>query len=522
MKSKQVKNNFVSWLIQLPFRIIFSRFTLAFLMLIIQVVVIYFCAVFFQKYLLWLFGGVAVLGIILTIHIINQADSPAFQISWIILILLFPALGVFVYLFVKLQIGVHSLSKKYQKLRVEMEDYQKQNLKTYEKLQKENIIESNYVTYMNRVSGYAVYQNTLTEYYSLGDEMYPHLLHDLENAKKYIFLEYFIVAKGKMWNSVLDILKRKVQEGVEVKFMYDGTCSFMLLPRDYPKYLETYGISCKIFNPIVPIISTQYNNRDHRKIVVVDGKIAYTGGINLADEYINEVQRFGHWKDTAIRLEGEAVRSFVLMFLENWYVEHRGPKEYQKYLDGIESRKSEGYVLPFGDNPFDKYLVGEDTYLHILHHATRYVHLVMPYLIIDHEMLNALRNAAQRGVEVKLIMPKIPDKPFIFYMAKTFYRPLMESGVQIYEYTPGFTHAKMFVSDDIRGVIGTINLDYRSLYLHFEDAVYLYQDQSVFKMEEDFQNTLKQCELITMKELNNYSKVKLLIGKLLRVFAPLL
>ncbi|MCI8575189.1 MAG: cardiolipin synthase [Bacilli bacterium] len=522
MKNKQVKSNFISWLIQFPFKIIFSRFTLAFLMLVIQGAVIYFCTAFFQKYLLWLFGGVAVLGIILTIYIINQTDSPAFQISWIILILLFPALGVFVYLFVKLQIGVHSLSKKYQKLKLEMETYQKQDLKVYQKLQAENIAESNYVTYMNRLSGYSIYQNTISKYYALGDEMYPDLLHDLENAKEYIFLEYFIVAKGKMWNSILEILKKKVSEGVNVKFMYDGTCSFMLLPHDYPKYLESYGIECKVFNPVVPIISTQYNNRDHRKIVVVDGKIAYTGGVNLADEYINELSRFGHWKDTAIRLEGEAVRGFILMFLENWYVEHRGKKEYQKYLNGIESRNGKGYILPFGDNPFDHYLVGEDTYLHILHQATQYVHIIMPYLIIDHEMMNALRNASQRGVDVKLIMPKIPDKPFIYYMAKTFYRPLMEAGVQIYEYTPGFTHAKMFVSDDVRGVVGTINLDYRSLYLHFEDAVYLYQDQSVLKIEEDIQDTLEKCELVTIEALNNYSKVKLLIGKLLRVFAPLL
>lgn len=522
MKKQQIKSNFFSFLIQLPFKLIFSRFTLSVLMLAIQVAVIYFCAAFFRTYLLWLFGGVVVLGVILTIHIINQPDNPAFQISWIILILLFPALGVFIYLFVKLQIGVHSLSKRYQIIRGEMDCYQKQNKTVFSLLEKEDAYVSSYVTYMNRMSGYPIVQDTLTKYYPLGEDMYVDLLKDLENAKEYIFLEYFIVAKGVMWNSILDILKRKAKEGVQIKFLYDGTCSFMLLPHDYPKYLASYGIECRVFNPVVPIISTHYNNRDHRKIVVIDGKVAYTGGVNLADEYINKIERFGHWKDTAIRLEGMAVHSFVLMFLENWYIEQRGHHEYQKYLELVEPKKGKGFILPFGDNPFDSYLVGEDTYFHVLQTAKRYVHIMMPYLILDHEMLNTLRTASRRGIEVKLIMPGISDKPFIYYMAKTFYQPLLESGVEIYEYTPGFTHAKMFISDDEKGVIGSINLDYRSLYLHFEDAVYLYQDPSILEMEQDFQNTLEQCEQVTLTTLKKYSKIKMIIGKLLRVFAPLL
>ncbi len=522
MKNKQVKSNFISALIQFPFKIIFSRFTLALLMLLIQGFVIYYCTVFFSRYLLWLFGGAAVLGIILTIHIINQSDNPAFQISWIILILIFPALGVFIYLFVKMQVGVHSLSKRYQKLQSEMASFQKQDETVFQKLSELDSMEANYVTYMNRMSGYSIYQNTKTKYYPLGENMFNDLLEDLENAKDYIFMEYFIVAKGEMWNSILDVLKRKAKEGVKVKFMYDGTCSFMLLPHDYPKYLESYGIECRVFNPVVPIISTQYNNRDHRKITVVDGKVGYTGGINLADEYINKIERFGHWKDTAIRLEGSAVRSLVLMFLENWYIDNFKNHDYETYLTSTEKNGTESFVLPFGDNPFDHYLIGEDTYFHVLQTAKKYVHIVMPYLIIDHEMLNNLRYAARRGIEVVLIMPGISDKPFIYYMAKTFYRPLLESGVKIYEYSPGFTHAKMFISDDVRAVIGSINLDYRSLYLHFEDAVYLYRDGSIIDMEHDFQKTLQKSEEVTIQVLSQYSKIKLLIGKLLRLFAPLL
>lgn len=522
MGTKKKKNSFLTLLMQLPFKILFSRFTLAFLALIIQVLIIYFCAVFFQRYLLLLFGGSAVFGFILTIYIINQPGSPSFHISWIILILLFPALGVFVYLFVKLQVGVHALSNRYQKIRNDMILYLRQDEKILHKLQEEDESVLRYVTYMNRISGYPIYQHTKTKYYPLGDDMFPDLIEDLRHAKDYIFLEYFIVAKGYMWNTILDILKEKVKEGVRVYFMYDGTCSFMLLPRNYPEELKAFGIHCKVFNPVVPVISTQYNNRDHRKIVVVDGKVGYTGGVNLADEYINQLERFGHWKDNAIRIEGEAVKNFILMFLENWFVDEKGPQDYDTFLNGVVSKRSSSYVLPFGDNPFDQYPVGQVSYLHLIQTANHFIHIMMPYFIVDHEMLHSLCNAAMSGVEVKLLMPHIPDKTWIYYVARTFYKELISSGVEIYEYTPGFVHAKMVIADGREAIIGSINMDYRSLYLHFEDAVYLYQDSSILDMEKDYQNTLEMCEFITLDHLKKYPLWKRIIGRVLRVIAPLL
>jgi len=518
----QVKNNFLANLVQLPFKILFSRFTLAFLSILIQVAFILFCFLFLEHYMLWIFGGSALFGLILTIFIINRSTNPSFQISWIILILVFPTFGVYVYLFVKLQVGVQAFAKRYRQIRAELALYLKQDPKVFESLVKEDSLVSNYVTYMNRISGYPIYNNSKTKYFPFGQDMYVSLLEDLKKAEKYIFLEFFIVSKGIMWNSILEILKEKAASGVEVYFLYDGTCSFMLLPQDYPSLMESYGIHTKVFNPVVPIISTHYNNRDHRKIVVVDGKVAYTGGVNLADEYINQLERFGVWKDTAIRVEGEAVRSFVLLFLENWNALDKLSMDYAPFLESISSVKAKSFVLPYGDNPLDDYAVGQYSYMSMLATAQSYVHIMTPYLIIDYSMIDALCNTARSGVDVKIIMPGIPDKKMIYYMGRTYYKTLLEAGVDIYEYTPGFSHAKMFLSDDKKAIIGTINLDFRSLYLHFENAVYLYQDTEILKMEEDYQNTLKNCKQVTLQSLKKFPVWKTILGKILRVFAPLL
>ncbi len=517
---KEKKSNFLATVVKLPFKIVFSRVTFAILALLVQFLIIYFVAKFFGKYLLWLFGGTAAFGVILTIYILNQPENPSFQLSWIILILIFPALGVFLYLFVKCQIGVHALRKHFDRTHEGVSAYQVQDEKIQKKLEMADPLVFHYATYLNQL-GYPVYQHTKTTYFPLGDDMFPILLRDLENATDYIFLEYFIIAKGKMWNAILDILKRKAKEGVEVHLLYDGTCSFTLLPSDYPKELESYGIHARIFNPVIPVVSTQYNNRDHRKIVVIDGKVGYTGGVNLADEYINKLDRFGHWKDTAIRIEGEAVRSLVLLFLEN-YEYHIEPRNVKRYLNGIVSKRSQSFVIPFGDNPFDRYQVGEVSYFHLLQTAKKYVHIMTPYLILDHEMLQMLCNTALSGVEVKIIMPGIPDKRWIWYLGRTFYEPLLDAGVQIYEYCPGFVHGKMFLSDDEKAVIGTINLDFRSLYLHFEDAIFLYQDESIFQMEKDYEETLQQCRRITKQDVKKIPVMQKLIGKIERIIAPLL
>lgn len=305
--------------------------------------------------------------------------------------------------------------------------------------------------------------------------------------------------------------------------MYDGTCEFALLPRDYPKRLKALGIKCKVFSPVAPFISTHYNYRDHRKILVIDGHTAFTGGVNLSDEYINVKSKFGHWKDTAVMLKGEAVRSFTLMFLQTWGISEK-EIEHERFLSfptmPVETAK--GYVIPYGDRPLDDDKLGERVYMDILNRALEYVHIMTPYLILDGEIEAALKFAAERGVEVALILPGIPDKIVPYSLAKTHYASLLESGVKIYEYTPGFVHAKVCVSDTLEAVVGTINLDYRSLYHHFECAAYLYDTDCVPEIEADFQAALAKCRQVTKETIRKEKWYLKLLGCLMKAVAPLL
>ena len=354
------------------------------------------------------------------------------------------------------------------------------------------------------------------------------MLKQLEQAKKFIFLEYFIVDEGYMWGRILNILAQKVKEGVEVRMMYDGTCEFAKLPRSYSKKLRALGIKCKVFSPIMPMVSTHYNYRDHRKILVIDGKVAFNGGINLADEYINRIDLFGHWKDTGIMVKGPAVDSFTLMFLEMWNIDEKQEDDYSKWIGLADSQISSeetnysGYVIPYGDDPLDGEHVGKLVYMDILNHAEDYVHIMTPYLILDGEMETALIFAAKRGVDVRIILPHIPDKKYAFALAKTHYKALLKGGVKIYEYTPGFVHAKTFVSDDKKAVVGTINLDYRSLYHHFECATYLYDMPVVMDIKKDISETLKLCQEVHFEDLKKQKLSMLIMGKVLKVLGPLM
>jgi cardiolipin synthase len=336
-------------------------------------------------------------------------------------------------------------------------------------------------------------------------------------------MEYFIVEEGYMWGRILDILIRKAKEGVDVRVMYDGMCEMSTLPADYWKLLEAQGIHARAFSPIIPVISSHFNYRDHRKILVIDGKVAFNGGVNLADEYINRIERFGHWKDTAVMVEGEAVRNFTLMFLQMWYLGNNDP-DYGTFLSAPVDTPEDasGYVMPYCDSPLDEYKAGEAVYMDVLNRATDYVHIMTPYLILDGELLTALCYAAQRGVDVKIILPGIPDKKFAYALAKTHYRVLTSAGVKIYEYTPGFVHAKVFVSYDIKAIVGTINLDYRSLYHHFECATYMYKTDCVAEIEADFEDTLSKCRAVTEESIKNEKVSYKVMGAIGKMISPLM
>lgn len=505
-------------------RLIFGRTTLGTLFLLIQILVLFAGFNWFREYLIYMYGGSAMLSALVLIYIISDEGNSTIKLSWVVPILIFPVFGTLFYLFLTLQPGTRRINRRIEEVGTKLRPYLLQDPEVLAHYESISASGGNLVRYMNQYGRFPAYENTGVRYFPLGDDMFPVLLEELKKAEHFIFMEYFIVEHGVMWDAILQVLETKAAEGVEVRFMYDGTCSISLLPYNYPKKLEEYGIRCKIFNPIKPALSTVQNNRDHRKIVVIDGKTAFTGGVNLADEYIGELERFGTWKDTAIMVQGEAVRNFTLMFLEIWNVDE--PQEnYEKYLDAsycYGMTEGEGYVIPYGDSPLDHENVGELVYMDILNNAKDYVHIMTPYLILDHEMLTALTYAAKRGVDVKIIMPGIPDKAYAFALAKTYYPELLRAGVKIYQYKPGFVHAKSFTSDDCKGVVGTINLDYRSLFLHFECAVYLYQVPQIADVEADFQETLKDCREISMEDWKNEKFITKLTGRVLRLIAPLM
>lgn len=470
-----------------------------------------------------IYGGFTVLTAILVIYILNKNENPSFKLAWIVLFVVSPVFGALFYLFVKFQVESKLINYKLLKIIDETQQYLSQDKKVIAELEEVDMQVANLAKYMVNIGGYPIYKNTDIEYFSLGEEKFKEMKKQIKKAQKFIFMEYFIVEESYMWNSILELLEEKVKEGVEVRFMYDGMCSLSLLPYNYPDFIKEKGIKCKMFSPIKPVLSTAQNNRDHRKILVIDGKVAFNGGINLGDEYINRIEKYGHWKDTAIMLTGDAVKSFTLMFLQMWNINEKNHDDFEKYISiEKEEQNSIGYVMPYGDSPLDNENVGENVYLDILATAKRYVHIMTPYLIIDNEMMIALTYAAKRGIDIKLILPSIPDKKSAFMLARTYYPELIRAGVKIYEYTPGFVHAKVFSSDDEKAVVGTINLDFRSLYLHFECATFFYKTNTVKYVENDFQNTLAACKLITIEDYNKLNIFYKIGGGVLKLIAPLM
>ncbi len=501
---------------------VFSRLGLILLLLILQFSVVLGLFQWFAGLLPHVLGGTILFNIIMVLYLLNSGINPTAKITWLILIILFPVFGALLLLYTQTEIGHRAVKMRVAQLIEETDGYIEQEEQTVASLEKENPGVASMAAYIRHTGCYPVFDNTRVTYFSSGEDKFAEMLIQLERAEHFIFLEYFIIEEGLMWGKILEILARKAKLGVEVRVMYDGMCEFSTLSHDYPERLRALGIACKMFAPVIPFASTHYNYRDHRKILVIDGHTAFNGGVNLADEYINQVERFGHWKDTAVMLEGGAVKSFTLMFLQMWNIDEQTP-EFRQYLCSAPSAKDErGYVIPYGDCPLDGDKVGERVYMDILNRADRYVHIMTPYLILDGELETALKYAAERGVDVKIILPGIPDKKAPYALAKTHYASLLKSGVGIYEYIPGFVHAKVFVSDDNKAVVGTINLDYRSLYHHFECATFLYETGCIPEIERDFTDTLARCRQVTAETIRNEKLRTRIFGSLLKVIAPLL
>lgn len=505
------------------FRVVFGRTTIILSLILIQLLAFIVMFNWLQQYIPYYYGVYLVLLVLIVQYVINSESIPEMQISWVILVLSVPFIGIPLFLIAKFQVGNRILNARLQQILKETEQFSYQDPEAKYEFSKQMPEYAGIANYLKQIGGFSVYKNTKVTYFPLGDDMFDVLLEDLKKAEKFIFLEFFIVGEGYMWGRILNILQEKVKEGVEVRFIYDGTCSLLQLPYNYSKKIKELGIDCKVFNPIRPVISTSYNNRDHRKILVIDGKLAYTGGVNLADEYINRKKRFGHWKDAAIRLEGEAVQSFTLMFLQMWDVDCK-VEDYTPYLNDIlhQDIGEKGFVIPYSDSPLDNEQVAEAVYIDMISRAKQYVHIMTPYLILDESMLHALTYAAKRGVEVAIILPHIPDKQTAFALAHHHYPQLIRSGVKIYEYTPGFVHSKVMVCDGICAVVGTINFDYRSLYLHFECAAFLCGMKEIEKIEEDFQKTKQNCMQFSLENCKNDPFWRKLMGHILKLVAPLM
>lgn len=504
-------------------RAIFSRATLLLILIGLQV---WFLTAFygwFSQYQVQ-FQVVEVLFIIGSIiYLINSRMDSTSKITWLMLIMLSPLFGSLFLLYSKTDVGYRFLKKRLSEVVTKTSGHLAQDQAVLADLKAQKSPALNLVSYFQRHENkFPAYADTAVTYFPSGEEKFAAMKAALLEAKRFIFLEYFIIDEGEMWGEILAILEQKVREGVEVRVLYDGMNELSTLSFDYAERLEKLGIQARAFAPLRPFISTYYNYRDHRKILVIDGQVAFNGGVNLADEYINRIDRFGHWKDTAIKLVGPAVDSFTVLFWQMWTSMGRD-EDLSSYL-GLTSPQegARGLVIPYGDSPLDHDQMGKKVYIDLLNQARDYVYIMTPYLILDSELEHALTFAAERGVTVKLIMPGIPDKKIPYALAKTYYPNLMASGVEIYEYSPGFNHAKVFVSDDKRAVVGTINLDYRSLYHHFECATYLYQVEAISSIVADVTETLTHCHPVSQADLERLPLLTKAIGLVAKSIAPLL
>ena len=506
------------------FRLLMSKYGFSIIIMLLELFLV-FAAFFYFSQLVpnWLSALVIVslyIGTILTI--VNRNMPPESKVTW----LLFAVVPVFGFL-LYLMFGERRLSKKEIQQLEKMDSMKFREDNSYDlrvELKQENKSAFGIVKSLLSMDHNAdVYDGTASQYFSLGEEMFEAMLDDLRSAKKFIFLEFYIIDPGLMWNRILQILVDKVQQGVEVKLLYDDIGCMATLPGDYTKRLRKMGIDAHKFNKVIPRMTVAYNNRDHRKILVVDGQVGYTGGINLADEYINHIVRFGHWKDGGVRLEGRAVKALTRLFLMNWYINRGEITDFDRYHFDSQRVEGKGLYIPYGSGPKPIYKeqVGKAVYQNIINQAIDYVYITTPYLIIDYDLTEDIKNAAMRGVDVRIVTPFIPDKKLIQIVTRGAYPDLLEAGVKIYEYTPGFIHSKNVISDDELAVVGTINFDYRSLVHHYENAVLMYQTESIADIKQDFEDLFDVSKEISLETLQN-SWYQRLLKEIMQLFAPLL
>lgn len=507
------------------FSLLSSRLFVIVLLIFIQFLFLTGVLIYLSSARFWITNTLNVISLLVVLWILSKEDNPSYKMAWIILIMAVPLVGGAFYLMfgnkhrgklMNQQIEEYSRILLYKKNSLEL--YQAEYV---EELRRKNPMQARQAEYIWNMSQFPMLSNTQSEYFSVGEKFYVSLLKELELAQRFIFMEYFIIEEGVMWDPILKILEKKQKMGVEIYLLYDDMGCIQTLPSGYDKFLRNKGFKVSTFNPFRPRLTSASNYRDHRKICVIDGNTGYTGGINLADEYINAYEKYGHWKDTAVMLKGEAVRNLTEMFLQLWQFTCKEELKLEDYLP-TKFYPPDGFVQPFGDSPLDTLNVAENAYMQMINNAKKYIYITTPYLILDNEMATALEIAAQSGIDLRIMTPHIADKWYVHPVTQSFYRRLLEAGVRIFEYTPGFVHAKMFVCDDETAIVGTTNVDFRSFYLHFECGVVFYNYSITMQVKEDFLETQRICSEITLEQENKVGAPTRILRSLLRGFSPLM
>lgn len=503
-------------------KIITGRMFATSIFILVQLLLLFAGVYWLSQYSIYFYGISVAISLILVIVIVGDESSVTFKLAWVIPMLILPVFGWLLYFVLERREVSKKSRNKYMKIAVDTKNILPQDEKLLDDIYKKDIGVAKQVGYIYNTSHSNIYSNTDARFFPTGEIFFETFLLDLRSAEKFIFIEYFIIEEGVMWNAVLEILEEKVKSGVDVRVMYDDLGTINLLPQNYDVKLRAKGIKTAIFNPFRPSIDAFMNYRDHRKITVIDGNIAYTGGINLSDEYINVKKRFGYWKDCAIRIRGDAVTRMSVTFLQLWnFANETIDTNYTKYFNTLKY-KSDGYVQPFSDGPMNGHLTGEHSYINMINDAKKYVYITTPYLIIDSEMITALRLAVKCNVDVRIITPHIPDKWYVHAVTRSNYAMLVRYGVKIYEYTPGFIHAKSIIADDKVGIVGTINFDFRSFYLHFENGIFMYNSRAIMEVKQDYENMLPQCKRITPEMCNENRGIKKFLCSFLKLFSPLM
>lgn len=529
-KNKSEKNNFQDdikkhkKLLEFFSSVLFGRLVFVFFLIFLQILLIFVLTKKFSSYISFYFGGSILFSTIFMCYLSNSKGKNEFKIAWILPMVIFPFFAIFAYILYHVDYGGYKFKKQIVAIKNETDKFLPPLEETCQTLKKYPEI-GDLAFYLDKLGHYPSFENNELKYYPSGEEFFPDFICELEKAEKFIFIEYFIIKIDESWGKVLDVLTRKAKEGVEIRILFDAIGSVSAASSRYVKFLKSLGINAQIFSPIFPVFSIHYNNRDHRKIVVIDGKTSFTGGVNIANEYFNVGKgKFKYWKDTAIKIKGSAIKNFTVMFLHTWNLGIKNYREdFEKYINvDYEVFKPNGLVTPYGDNAFNNEDIAENIYRWIIGSSKKYVHITSPYLVIDNQLACDLIFAAHRGIDVSLILPGKGDHYVTYAIGKTFIKDLVDNGVKVYLYkNDSFIHAKMFISDDKTAAIGSVNLDYRSLYHHFECGVLLHQCDEIGQMEKDFMETLKDCVLLDKDFYKKVPFITKLIGKSLRIMAPL-